>query len=177
MLDFLTDTSPLVLAGWEFFLEAWHRASARLIADGVPTNLVFPCGVWEVLRIWDIHKKTIKILHTLPKWDYHSAYDSEPPTGDADQFQYEAHPTFVDEDPFGADDAMSTDGSDLFSGYIWPSDCRRFELLSIPAVSAPPQPVSEDDCNETTMIFKWRNAHSIYMGQHRVSSFRILLRN
>lgn len=179
---------------WSFFLEIWHESTAQLLADGVPRERVLVGGVFDVLRIWDRHKKTTVNWKSLPKWTYDPTRDTHrttsldeltnSPLNDSMSDDSVCSETCDSEGDDNGDDSLSSyedleDSGDNDIPYVWPSDTYRYEALAysthfkaLAATVQDQRSASED----STMTINFRTPRRIVMGQHRVSTLRILVR-
>jgi hypothetical protein len=184
--------------GWDFLLEVWHESRAQLLSDGVPPERMPAKGVNDIVYIWDNHKKRIKNWTYLSKWTYDltldkprkvsiealtnlslgdAQHDSLDDGENSDLTEYEAN-----EEEVSKNDAESLSEhqghEDSSDGYVWPSDEYRLEVLSysdsLAAVflnqhtSAIP--------TEPSLTITVGARRQAMMAQHRVSTFRVLVR-
>jgi hypothetical protein len=184
--------------GWDFLLEVWHESRAQLLSDGVPPERMPAKGVNDIVYIWDIHKKCIKNWTCLSKWTYDLTLDKSRKVsvealtnlslGDAqhnsldggensDLSEYEANEEEVSEND--AESLSEHQGyEDSSDGYVWPSDEYRLEVLSYSDSLAAVflnQHTSVIPTGPSLIITVGARRQAI-MAQHRVLTFRVLIR-
>ena len=184
---------------WSFFLEIWHESTAQLLADGVPPERILVGGAFDVLHIWDRHRKTTVDWKSplkwksLPKWTYNPTRDTHRtmdelennPLDDLPRDDSARSETSDSKGDDNDDDSLSSnedleDSGDDDIPYVWPSDTYRYEALAYSSpfkalaaiVNQNQSSVSED----STMTINFRTPKRIIMGQHRVSTLRVLVR-
>lgn len=184
---------------WEFFLEVWHESMAQLLSDGVPPGKIPAKGVSDIVYIWDWNRQRIKDGNCLPKWTYDPTLDrprdisSEAvtyfsPGGDRgdgwnDVANFDAIDCQADEeDVSGRDDeSLSEHGGyqDSSNGYVWPSDEYRLKVLSYSDTMLTPRldfdMIAPSDGSKLQITTGARQ--NPMMGQHRISSLRVLVRH
>lgn len=184
------------LVRWLFFLDVWHESAAQLILDGVPCERILVNGVFDVINIWDWYKKKPDVQWDyLPKWAYDPTRDTHSTTSkddvanaplDGSPSENPLHSETSDSEGDDSDDeSLSSDEDfedldDVDIPYIWPNDTHRFKAL---AYSSPLMPyvatVGQNQSSvaeDSTMIIDLRTPSHIIMGQHQVSTLRVLVR-
>jgi hypothetical protein len=163
---------------WPFFLEVYLESLTRLTTDGVPRDRIFPRGLYNVLMIWGQWLR-LQPLRSLPQWTYDPSKDSlDLRKGDdsarlTQQGNTSAEPSesYQDDQPVLKDDENCNNEE---SAYVWPSDTRRYEVF---AYRRPPQSQNTALDGRTSkrqrLLIRTEKALST-MGQHKVSSLRIL---
>jgi hypothetical protein len=179
---------------WSLLLEIWHESTAQLIADGVPQERIFPSGgVYHVLRIWKSNRTHLPAYKDLPRWAYDPAFDTHKATcsdgatsggveGLLAEFGMEdmmAHEQVALDD----EDVDVSDNED--TPYSWPNDTNRYKVLASSAeltstVIRKESPTPADSAVESTVDpairIMSKQPRATVMGQHRVSTLRILVR-
>jgi hypothetical protein len=102
---------------WSFFLEIWHESTAQLLADGVPPEHILVGGAFDVLHIWDKHRKITMDWKSLPKWTYDPTRDTHRtldelannPLDDSPRDDFVCSETSDSEGDDNDDDSLSSD--------------------------------------------------------------------
>ena len=178
-----------MLCDGRFFLEIWHESTAQLLADEVPPERILVGGVFDVLLIWDFHRKATVDWKSLPKWTYDPTRDTHRTTSldeladnplDDSPSDDSVYSETSDSEGDDNDDEDLEGSGDNDIPYVWPSDTYRYEALAYSSpfkalaaiVNQDQSSVSED----STMTINFRTPRRIIMGQHRVSTLRVLVR-
>lgn len=178
-----------MLCDGRFFLEIWHESTAQLLADEVPPERILVGGVFDVLHIWDFHRKATVDWKSLPKWTYDPTRDTHRTTSldelannplDDSPSDDSVYSETSDSEGDDNDDEDLEGSGDNDIPYVWPSDTYRYEALAYSSpfkalaaiVNQDQSSVSED----STMTINFRTPRRIIMGQHRVSTLRVLVR-
>jgi hypothetical protein len=186
--------AEVVSPDWSVLLEIWHESTAQLIADGVPQERVLPSGgAYHVLQIWNSNRRKVLMSKSLCRWAYDPAYDTHKQSCSDSVASGMVEDVL---DKIGVEDMMvdervesDEEGDDLSDNedapYHWPSDTNRFrvlassaEITSIVATKENPSPADSAAglaVNPTIQIGS-KQPRAIAMGQHRVSTLRILVR-
>ena len=168
------------------------------LSDGVSPERMPAKGVNDIVYIWDNNKKRIKNWTCLSKWTYNPTLDKPRKAsvealtnlllGDAqhdslddgessDLAEYEANEEEVSEND--AESLSEHQGhQDSSDGYVWPSDEYRHEVLSYSDSLATVflnQHTSAIPTGPSTTITVGARRQAM-MAQHRVSTFRVLVR-
>ncbi|KAI9786198.1 MAG: hypothetical protein M1839_007608 [Geoglossum umbratile] len=166
---------------------------------GTPKRILVG-GVFNVLLIWDRHGrrtadwKSVLEWKSLPKWTYDPTCDTHRTTSLDKQANnpLDGSPnndsvcseTSDSEGDDGDDDSLSSyedfEDSDNNISYVWPSDKYRYEASAysspFKALSAIANQDQRSVLEDSAMTIICRTQRQITMGQHRVSTFRVLVR-
>ena len=191
-----------VVMDWGFLLEVWHESMAQLLSDGVPRGKIPARGVNDVLYIWDSTHRGAEIHDYLPRWKYDAALDKPDDTAlaakthfhgdrddgwrtlknrvakDFDTTEGQMCKSDVDDNE---DESLSISESSHRSGdhYIWPCEERRLQVLGFCDATQAPDIDLNTDRSQSELTIRITNGARMgpLMGQHRTSSFRILVRH
>lgn len=191
-----------VVMDWGFLLEVWHESMAQLLSDGVPRGKIPARGVNDVLYIWDSTHRGAEIHDYLPRWKYDAALDKPDDTAlaakthfhgdrddgwrtlknrvakDFDTTEGQMCKSDVDDNE---DESLSISESSHRSGdhYIWPCEERRLQVLGFWDATQAPDIDLNTDRSQSELTIRITNGARMgpLMGQHRTSSFRILVRH
>lgn len=179
---------------WSFFLEMWHKSTAQLLVDGIPQERILLGGIFDVLHIWDMYRKAIVDCKSLPKWTYDPTRDvhrkivldklTDTPLNEPISDQSVGSETCDSEGDDNDNDSLSSheelgDLEDNDIPYVWPSDAYRYEALASSTSWKTRTPTVQDQksiSENSTIAIDFRISKRIIMGQHQVSTLRVLVR-
>lgn len=164
---------------WSHVIQIWHHASAQLIADGIPRNLVFPGGAVRIVVMLTRHGSKIvdpSQSDPLPPWTYErSSQDSQ----DGPQTGIRANSL----DPLDSSDSLGNENQETqgwhevsIHQYEWPSEVSRYKIVAASHDLLALTALNEE--KQTPSIIKVGTSHisPCGMAQYRTSTLRMLTR-
>lgn len=167
---------------WPELVDLWHDCTTHLMTDGIPRDQMPIAGVFDVIHLWRRHRSSLTQYDALPFWQYEKSdanisHGQIPPKfcaqSDNDSVSSSEDDLETEHSQSGVDINASPEPS---CEYSWPSDTIRYEALSIT------DRLSSGQLNGTSHIptkailkIDMRAIRPKQMGQHRVSTFRVLV--
>lgn len=160
---------------WSDIVQIWHHASAQLIADGIPCNLVFPGGAVRIVVMLTRHGSKIvdpSRSDPLPPWTYGRSSQGSQAGIRANSF-----------DPLNSSDSLGNEDQETqglhkvsIRHYEWPSEASRYKTVAashdLLAVTA----LNEEKQTPSIIKVGANYISPCRMAQYRTSTLRILAR-
>lgn len=160
---------------WHILMELWHRATAHLLADGVPVDRMPIGGPIGLTGAWRSCRHQLSNLfepEIVPSWKYDISLDSK---ADIPRSIFQARPTGFDhEDTTPTETRLAVETTQEDS-YEWPSESARFDALSSAVDIFAVAGGDDNQMTPRTLELGVKHISPCELGQHHPSTFRVLV--